>query len=229
MSVPYGAPQQQPGPAQQQPAAVGVNLNLILPLVAAGLGLIAYLLAFADDVSSGSVEYLLAAAALAGLTVLPKAPKLLPAAAVLSVVPTLLFLQAIIKSSGGVKGMSVVLLIIALLESAAIVLALLLDAGIVKFEPKPANPYGGQPGGWSPQSGAFPQQGQPQPGQYGPPSGQFGAPVQPQQPGGAPQPTSYMPQPGQFNQPGQQQPGQQQPGQQQPGTPPGGFGGQQQG
>ncbi|MEV0678429.1 DUF5336 domain-containing protein [Actinosynnema sp. NPDC050436] len=226
MSVPYGAPQQQPGPAQQP--AVGVNLNLILPLVAAGLGLIAYLLAFADDVSSGSVEYLLAAAALAGLTVLPKAPKLLPAAAVLSAVPTLLFLQAIIKSSGSVKGMSIVLLIIALLETAAIVLSLLLDAGVVKFEPKPANPYGGQPGGWNPQSGAFPQQGQQQPGQqqpgqYGPPSGQFGA-QQPQQPGGAPQPTSYMPQPGQFNQPGQQQPGQQQPG-----TPPGGFGGQQQG
>ncbi|MEU4802052.1 DUF5336 domain-containing protein [Actinosynnema sp. NPDC023587] len=226
MSVPYGAPQQQPGPAQQP--AVGVNLNLILPLVAAGLGLIAYLLAFADDVSSGSVEYLLAAAVLAGLTVLPKAPNLLPAAAVLSAVPTLLLLQGIIKSSNSVKGMAIVLLIIALLETAAIVLSLLLDAGIVKFEPKPANPYGAQPGGWNPQSGAFPQQGQQQPGQYGPPSGQFGAPVQPQQPGGAPQPTSYMPQPGQFNQPGQQQP-QQQPQQQQPGTPPSGFGGQQQG
>ncbi len=218
MSVPYGAPQQQPGPAQQP--AVGVNLNLILPLVAAGLGLIAYLLAFADDVSSfGTVEYLLAAAALAGLTVLPKSLKLLPAAAVLSAVPTLLFLQAIIKSDGSVKGMQIVLLIIALLETAAIVISLLLDAGVVKFEPKPVNPYGGQPGGWNPQSGAFPQPGQ-QPGQFGPPSGQFGAPVQPQQPGGAPQPTSYMPQPGQFGQPGQQ------PGQ---GTPPGGFGGQPQG
>ncbi|RKT57650.1 DUF5336 domain-containing protein [Saccharothrix australiensis] len=222
MSVPYGAPQQQPGPAQQP--AVGVNLSLILPLVAAGLGLIAYLLAFADDVSSfGTIEYLLAAAALAGLTALPKALKLLPAAVVLSAVPTLLFLQAIIKSEADVKGMQIVVLIIALLETAAIVLALLLDSGVVKFEPKPANPYGGQPGGWNPQSGGFPQTGQhqQQPGQFGPPSGQFGAPVQqqqpqqPQQPGGAPQPTSYMPQPGQFNQPGQ-------------GTPPGGFGGQQQ-
>ncbi|MBW4716065.1 DUF5336 domain-containing protein [Saccharothrix obliqua] len=221
MSVPYGAPQQQPGPAQQP--AVGVNLTLILPLVAAGLGLIAYLLAFADDVPSfGTVEYLLAAAALAGLTALPKAPKLLPAAAVLSAVPTLLFLQGIIKSEGSVKGMHIVLLIIALLETAAIVLSLLVDTGVVKFEPKPANPYG-QPGGWNPQSGAFPQPGQQQPGQYGPPSGQFGAQQPPQQqPGGAPQPTSYMPQPGQFNQPGQQQPGQ-------PGTPPGGFGGQPQG
>ena len=227
MSVPYGAPQQQPGPAQQP--AVGVNLTLILPLVAAGLGLIAYLLAFADDVSSfGTVEYLLAAAALAGLSVLPKALKLLPAAVVLSAVPTLLFLQGMIKSEADVKGMQIVVLIIALLETAAIVVSLLLDAGIVKFEPKPPAPYGGQPGGWNPQSGGFPQQGQP--GQFGPPSGQFGAlgqqqPQQPQQPQqqqqqqqqpGAPQPTSYMPQPGQFNQPGQ-------------GTPPGGFGGQQQG
>ncbi|WP_433265632.1 DUF5336 domain-containing protein [Actinosynnema sp. CS-041913] len=216
MSVPYGAPQQQPGPAQQP--AVGVNLTLILPLVAAGLGLIAYLLAFADDVSSfGTIEYLLAAAALAGLTVLPKAQKLLPAAAVLSAVPTLLFLQGIIKSTADVKGMQIVVLIIALLETAAIVLSLLVDSGVVKFEPKPANPYGGgQPGGWNPQTGGFPQPGQQQPGQYGPPSGQFGAPVQPQQQQpGAPQPTSYMPQPGQFNQPGGGQ-----------GTPPGGFGGQ---
>ncbi|MEU5691232.1 DUF5336 domain-containing protein [Actinosynnema sp. NPDC020468] len=215
MSVPYGAPQQQPGPAQP---AVGVNLNTIIPLGAAGLGVIAYLLAFADDVPSfGTVEYLLAAAALAGLSVLPKALKLLPAAAVLAAVPTLLFLQSIIKGEGDVKGMQIVLLIIALLESAAIVVALLLDAGIVKFEPKPANPYQ-QPGGWNPQSGAFPQPGQ-QPQQYGPPSGQFGQPVQPvqpQQPTQQPGPTSYLSQPGQFQQ--------QQPPQQAPGTPPGGFG-----
>ncbi|GGP58823.1 DUF5336 domain-containing protein [Saccharothrix coeruleofusca] len=228
MSVPYGAPQQQPGPAQP---AVGLNLNLILPLVGAGFGAIAYLLAFADDARGlGGLEFLLAAAVLAGLSVLPKAPRLLPAAAVLSVVPTLLLLQGLIASELDVKGMQIVMLIVALLESAAIVLALLMDAGVVKFEPKPANPYGGQPGGWNPQSGGFPQQGQPAPQQYGPPSGQFGQqqPPQPQAPqqAQAPQPTSYMPQPGQFAQP-TQQPGQQQPGQQ-PGTPPGGFGGQQQ-
>lgn len=244
MSVPYGAPQQQPpGPAQHQaphqapgaPGANNINLGLILPLVAAGLGLIAYLVAFADDVSSGNVVYLLAAGALAGLSVLPSTPKgFVPVAAVLAAVQTLLQLQVIIKSPS-VQGLDIVLLIVALLETAAIVLAFLLAEGIVKFEPKPANPYAGQPGqgqpgGWNPQSGAFPQQGQhPQHGapqqapqqqaQQQPSFGQqqFGQqpqqPAQPGQPGQPPQQTSFMPQPGQFGAPG---------------TPPGGFGGPQQ-
>jgi hypothetical protein len=232
MSVPYGAPQQQPpGPAQHQaphqapgaPGANNINLGLILPLVAAGLGLVAYLVAFADDVS-GNVTYLLAAGMLAGLSVLPSIPKgFVPVGAVLAAVQTLLQLQGIIKSPS-VQGLDIVLLIVALLETAAIVLAFLLAEGIVKFEPKPANPYGGQPGqpgGWNPQSGAFPQQGQhpqqhaPQqqaPQQFG--QQQFGQqPQQPAQPGQPPQQTSFMPQPGQFGSPG---------------TPPGGFGGPQQ-
>ncbi|NKE63753.1 hypothetical protein FXN61_46410 [Lentzea sp. PSKA42] len=234
MSVPYGAPQQQPpGPAQHQappqtpgaPGANNINLGLILPLVAAGLGLVAYLVAFADDVS-GNVTYLLAAGLLAGLSVLPSIPKgFVPVAAILAAVQTLLQLQGIIKSPS-VQGLDIVLLIVALLETAAIVLAFLLAEGIVKFEPKPANPYAGQqgqPGGWNPQSGAFPQQGQhPQHGapQQQAPQPQFGQqqqfgqqPQQPQQPGQPPQQTSFMPQPGQFGSPG---------------TPPGGFGGPQQ-
>ncbi|QQQ75858.1 DUF5336 domain-containing protein [Saccharothrix sp. 6-C] len=217
MSQPYGAPQQQPGPAQP---AVGVNLNLILPLVAAGLALIAFLLAFADDVQFD--DFLIAAGILAGLSVLPRAPKgLLYAAVPIALIPTLRLLQGLITTEADVQGMQIVLLIVSLLLSAAVVMSLLLETGIVKLQPKPANVYG-QPGGWNPQSGAFPQQGQ-QPQQFGPPSGQFGQqappPQQAQQPG-QPQPTSYMPQPGQFGQPGQQ------PGQ---GTPPGGFGGPQQG
>src|SRR5690349_8371433 len=156
MSVPYGAPQQQPpGPAQHQaappaPGASGannINLTQILPLVAAGLGLVAYFIAFADDVSSGNVTYLLAAGLLAGLSVLPNVPKgFVPVAAILAAVQTLLQLQVIIKSPS-VQGLDIVLLIVALLETAAIVLALLLAEGIVKFEPKPANPYAGQPQG----------------------------------------------------------------------------------
>ncbi|KOX17240.1 hypothetical protein ADK67_38985 [Saccharothrix sp. NRRL B-16348] len=216
MSQPYGAPQQQPGPAQP---AVGVNLNLILPLVAAGLALIAFLLAFADDVQFDS--YLIAAGILAGLSVLPQAPKgLLYAAVPLGLVTTLGQLQELISTEADVQGMQIVMLIVSLLLSAAVVMSLLMEIGIVKLQPKTANVYG-QPGGWGPQSGAFPQQGQPQ--QFGPPSGQFGQPAPPpqaQQQPGQPQPTSYMPQPGQFGQPGQQ------PGQ---GTPPGGFGGPQQG
>ncbi|GAA3842234.1 hypothetical protein GCM10022243_05780 [Saccharothrix violaceirubra] len=219
MSVPYGAPQQQPGPAQP---AVGVNLNLILPLAGAGLGVFAYLLSFADDVSSAGIEYLLAAAALSGLSVLPKAPKLLYAAAVFALVPFLGLIQNLIKSEADVQGMQIVILIIALLQTAAIAIALLLDAEVVKFTPKQANVYN-QPGGWNPQSGAFPQQQVQHPQhpqqQYGPPSGQFNQPVQPQQPQqpGQPQPTSYLSQPGQFAQPPQAGP---QHGQ---GTPPGGF------
>lgn len=234
MSVPYGAPQQQPpGPAQHQaphqapgaPGANNINLGLILPLVAAGLGLVAYLVAFADDVS-GNVTYLLAAGMLAGLSVLPSIPKgFVPVGAILAAVQTLLQLQGIIKSPS-VQGLDIVLLIVALLETAAIVLAFLLAEGIVKFEPKPANPYAGQPGqgqpgGWNPQSGAFPQQGQPQHQhqQQAPQQPQFGQqqfgqqPQQPAQPGQPPQQTSFMPQPGQFGSPG---------------TPPGGFGGPQQ-
>ncbi|MFC3891929.1 DUF5336 domain-containing protein [Lentzea rhizosphaerae] len=235
MSVPYGAPQQQPpGPAQHQaphqapgaPGANNINLGLILPLVAAGLGLVAYLVAFADDVS-GNVTYLLAAGMLAGLSVLPSIPKgFVPVGAILAAVQTMLQLQGIIKSPS-VQGLDIVLLIVALLETAAIVLAFLLAEGIVKFEPKPANPYAGQPGqgqpgGWNPQSGAFPQQGQqqhqhqqqaPQQPQFGQQQ-QFGQqPQQPAQPGQPPQQTSFMPQPGQFGSPG---------------TPPGGFGGPQQ-
>jgi hypothetical protein len=249
MSVPYGAPQQQPpGPAQHQaappatgaPGANNINLTMILPLVAAGLGLVAYFIAFADDVSSGSVTYLLAAGLLAGLSVLPSTPKgFVPVAAILASVQTLLQLQVIIKSPS-VQGLDIVLLIVALLETAAVVLAFLLAEGIVKFEQKPANPYAGQPqgqpGGWNPQSGAFPQQGQHQqhqqhqqqaPQQQAAPQQQpsfgqqqFGQqpqqpqqPAQPGQPGQPPQQTSFMPQPGQFGSPG---------------TPPGGFGGPQQ-
>lgn len=240
MSVPYGAPQQQPpGPAQHQappqahgapgaPGANNINLALILPLVAAGLGLVAYLVAFADDVS-GNVTYLLAAGLLAGLSVLPSIPKgFIPVAAVLAAVQTMLQLQGIIKSPS-VQGLDIVLLIVALLETAAVVLAFLLAEGIVKFEPKPSNPYAGQqgqPGGWNPQSGAFPQQGQhpqqhgaPQQAPHQAPQQQFGQqqfgqqPQQPAQPGQPPQQTSFMPQPGQFGSPG---------------TPPGGFGGPQQ-
>lgn len=226
MSVPYGAPQQQPGaPGPAQPA-MGLNLGFVLPLVASGLALISFLLAFADDVPLFSaVEYIYATGVLAGLSVLPKAPRLLYAAAPLSIVSTLVILQGMIKGAGDIQGMQIVLFIVSLLQTAAVVGAILMEAGILKVTPKPANPFAQQqPGGWNPPTGGFPPQQQQQP--YGqqpqqqpqvqqPPTGGFGAPVQPQQPGAqGPGPTTYLSQPGQF---GQQQ--------QSPGTPPGGFGG----
>jgi hypothetical protein len=208
---------------------MGLNLGFILPLAAAGLGLIAFLLAFADDVPLFSaVEYMYAVGVLAGLSVLPKAPRLLYAAAPLSIVSTLVILQGMIKSTADIQGMQIVLFIVSLLQTAAVVGGILVEAGILKLEPKPANPFGQQPqpGTWNPQTGGFPPQQQPQaqqqygqqqPQQQQPPTGGFGAPVQPQQPGAqAPGPTSYLSQPGQFGQ------------QQNPGTPPGGFGGPQQ-
>ncbi|ACU40306.1 DUF5336 domain-containing protein [Actinosynnema pretiosum subsp. pretiosum] len=233
MSVPYGAPQQQPSPAQP---ASGPNLKLILPLAAVGLAVVAYLLAFADGVYSGT-DYLLIAGALAALPLLIPTFKSLPVAAVLSVVAALQALQVTVKAPLGSSVMQIIVLILALLQAAAIVFALLLELGVVKMEPKPASPYGqGQPGGWNPQSGAFPQQpGQPgQPAQPGQPQAQPGQPAQqygappsgsfpqqspaPQQQPNAPQPTSYLSQPGQFGQPGQQ-----------PGQPPAGGYGQPQG
>jgi uncharacterized protein DUF5336 len=229
MSVPYGAPQQQPGaPGPAQPA-MGLNLGFVLPLVASGLALISFLLAFADDVPLFSaVEYIYATGVLAGLSVLPKAPRLLYAAAPLTVVSTLFILQGMIKGAGDIQGMQIVLFILSLLQTAAVVAALLMEAGVLKLTPKPANPFAQQqpqPGGWNPQTGGFPPQqqyGQQAPqvqqqpqAQQQPPTGGFGAPVQPQQPGAqGPGPTTYLSQPGQF---GQQQ--------QSPGTPPGGFGG----
>ncbi|MFB9907161.1 DUF5336 domain-containing protein [Allokutzneria oryzae] len=197
MSVPYGAPQpnpQQPG-VPGQPGS-GPNLGFILSLVAAGLGLVAYLCGFSSEVRAGGgyLLYLLLAAVLAGFSVLPQAPKLLWAAAPLAAVPALLLLQGMVALSS-ISGMFVVVFIVALLQAGATVVALLVDIGVIKIQPKP-QPYG-PPGGWNPASGGFPQPYGQQPGQFGQQPQQFGQ--QPQQP----QQTQ------QFGQPG---------------TPPGGFG-----
>ena len=235
MSVPYGAPAQQPGGAH---APLG-NLNLaqLIGFGVTGLALVSYFCGFATEAGMvGTPLYvLLVGGLLASLPVLPKAPATLPFGALFSVVGALWLLQLVVSSPGSVPSIVVVMLIASILQALAAVAALLADAGVLKVQPKPAHPYG-QPGGWNPQSGGFPQSG---PQQFGGPMGQPGQPGGPGQPGvpgqqqfgqQAPQPTSFMPQPGQFSQPAQpQQPGQPQPGQPQPGQPQPGQYGQQQG
>ncbi|MCP3798782.1 DUF5336 domain-containing protein [Allokutzneria sp. A3M-2-11 16] len=186
MSVPYGAPQPHP----QQPGVPGQpgnapNLTFILSLVAAGLGLVAFLCGFAADArGAGSSAYLLGGAVLAGFSVLPKAPKLLWAAVPLSVVAALGMLQTMITAST-ITGMFVVIFIVSLLQAGAVVVALLADIEVIKLQPKPQY---GPPGGWNPASGGFPQPYGQQPGQFP----QQGYPQQPQQP----QQTQQFGQPG---------------------------------
>lgn len=233
MSVPYGAPP--PSQPQSGQPAAGPNFGLILALVAAGLGVVIFFCTFSDDVSRLGLPFgvalLLGSAVLTGMTLLPKAPQFLWVAAALAVVGALDLLVNI-TNTVSVAGLYVVVVIAAILQAAAVSACLLLEIGMIKikFEPKPAapaSPYGGQPGGWNPPSGGLPQQ---QPGQFGQPQ-QFG-----QQPG------QFGQQPGQFGQPpqfGQQQPPAPETGGfgkhdatrqfPHPGTPPGGFGGPQQG
>ncbi|MCK2236985.1 MULTISPECIES: DUF5336 domain-containing protein [unclassified Crossiella] len=227
MSVPFGVPPPQPQQQPGQPAA-GPNFGLILALVAAGLGLVIFFCTFSDDVSRLGLPFgialMLASAVLTGMTLLPKAPQFLWVAAMLAVVG-MLDLLVNITNTVSVAGLYVVVLIAAVLQAGAVSAALLLDIGMIKFEPKPAapaNPYGGQPGGWNPPSGAMPQQQPPygqQPQQYGQPQQQPGQFGQPQQYG---QPQQPPPAGGGFGSPEATRQFQH------PGTPPSGFGGPQQ-
>lgn len=214
MSVPFGGPQ----PAVPQPSTPGVpgagpDLGFILGLVAAGLGLVIYACSFSDDafgVASGLIlPFFLGAGLLAGSVALPKAPKMLLPATLFSALGTLILLLAVVKNDD-TSAIIVVILIAGLIQLGACAVALLMDNGLIKMQPKA--PAYGQPGGWNPQSGSFPQQG------YGGGQPQFGG-QQPQQFGQ--QPPQFGGQPGQGAQGGQ--PGQQsQPGQQFGGQPPAG-------
>ncbi|SNR37589.1 hypothetical protein SAMN06265360_10449 [Haloechinothrix alba] len=199
-------------------------LGLILALVVTALGVGSYFVSFADVVpaSSPKVMFLLVGGLLAALHALPGGPRSLPFAALLSVTGFLLALSAMIDAAS-VAGPLVVLLIMALLQMAAAVVALLLEYGVLPPpSQQPAPPQPGQyvqPGSQSPygqqmppqqqtqqqpQHGAFgtpapqgaqsPAHGYPQPGQFaGPAAGQ-----QEQVP--SPQPTQYAPHQGQFHQ-----------------------------
>ncbi|WP_409183398.1 DUF5336 domain-containing protein [Amycolatopsis sp. VS8301801F10] len=217
---PTGGFPQQPQP-QQGPPASGAgappNLPLLLTLGVAGLGLVQYFLGFAAEAGTAGqpILFLLAGGLLAALNLLPKGPKTLPFAALLSVLGGLGALDAVI--SGRTSAIVIVVLILGLLQMAAAVAVLLFEYGVLK----PPTPQPSAPAYQQPYS-----QGQYQPTQYQPAPGQQGQQTPGQQPPAAQQPpatpppggqaTTYAPQQGQFFQPPAEQ--------NKPGTPPGGFG-----
>ena len=141
----------------------------LLALVAAGLAVVFYLLGFFGEIGivSGLVGLLVVVGGLlAGSAVLPKAPRVLGPAAVITVSGMLALLQAVV--AGNTSGLLVGALVVAFLASLAVVGALLIDTGIVTAPaPRPAAPaYGQAPYGQQP----YGQQGwnqQPGYGQYG--------------------------------------------------------------
>jgi hypothetical protein len=206
-----------------------LNLPMLLAVAVAVLGVVQYFLGFSDEASmvGQPTTFLLIGGLLAGLSVLPKAPKVLPFAALFSVLGALGALDGLIAvpSGSSTPGIVVVVLILGFLQMGIAVGLLLLEYGVVKLPAaKPQRPYGqqfGQPGpqaqfGQQPQYGQQGQQSQPDP------SGPFSQPTKyspPVNPGG--QSTTYAPQQGQFF---QQQPSPEGEQRQSPGTPPGGFG-----
>jgi hypothetical protein len=124
------------------------------------LGLANYFCSFASGAASLSLQVmvLLAGGLLAGLHVLPKGPRTLPFAALLSTVGGLSVLAAVIQSSGGgtsTPTIAIIILILGLLQFLTSVFVLLLEYELIKLAPRPAVPYG-TPGTY-PQSGPFPQ------------------------------------------------------------------------
>jgi hypothetical protein len=202
-----------------------------------GLGLVSYFVSFSSDAApfNDVVNYLLVGGLLAAVTLLPKAPKTLPFAAIFSLLGGLVALSTIVRASGSIPTIIVVILILGILQMAVAVGAVLLDYGVLKPPaPKPSvpqNPYGqqfGQAGQQPPQYGQQhqfgqqPQQPQQQQQAPGAPSDPFAQPTQFTPPAAGPgvQSTTYAPQQGQFFQQPSSEAGQQPP----PGTPPGGFG-----
>lgn len=167
----------------------------LLALLAAGIGLIVYLVGYFDDlgIAGTFLDILIVGGGLlAGVATLPRAARLLAPGAVAVTLGTLLLLQAV--TGGGAPTGVIVVLVLAFLQTIALVLAVLYDAGLLAppaARPRPAGPGYGQAGGF---------------GQYGPPQGGYG-----QQPPGYGQQAPYGQQPGYGGAP-QQPYGQQPPG-----------------
>ena len=221
MSAPFGAPQQgpqaaapgqQPAPGQQEGRP---DLTFLLSLVAAGAGLVGYLLGFFGGTASTLVLSLpgfslIAAAVLAGIRVLPKVPDTLPLAVVFAAYSALGSLMNVTK---GVDGLLVVLLLLSIVQLGAVVGVLLVQAGIIaasggasqapKSGPLPQAPYGQQSQQQPQQQPQQPAWNRPQgPGQVG---GWSPAPGSQPQPAAAPpgqQPGAWSPSSGGFAAPG---------------------------
>jgi hypothetical protein len=178
-------------------------------LVAAGLGLVVYLLGFVDDIgSSGSLvgPLLLGGGLLAGSVVLSTVgARVLVPAAVATVTGALLLLQQVV--GGADSPVAVGAAVLAVLQAAAAAGAAFLHAGVVQA-PRPRRPKAAP----APYAGYPPQSGHPQfPGQY--PGQPYPGQQYPGQPyPGQPYPASYpgQPYPGSYPaRPGEPQPGDQ--------------------
>ena len=240
MSFPSGQPGGYPGqppqpqvgygprPAPRSNPLLDLGLPSLITLAVMVLGLANYFCSFTSNAASLSLQVmvLLAGGLLAGLHVLPKGPRTLPFAALLSTVGGLSVLAAVIQSSGGgtsTPTIEIIILILGLLQFLGSAFALLLEFGLIKIAPRPAVPYGAP--GTFPQSGPFPQnpqarpQGQPQ-NQQNQPTVTVQQPQPPRKPESAthyvspppapskptPQSTMFLQQPGQISQQGQSQP-----------------------
>ncbi|HVV14199.1 DUF5336 domain-containing protein [Amycolatopsis sp.] len=232
MTFPSGGPgyPQQGGGAQPNPQAPGtggfpqqhqggpnlssVNLPMVLTLVVAVLGIVNYFIGFSDEAggSDQALLFLLVGGLLAGIALIPRAPRTQVFAVLFSVLGGLYAILSVVRVPSGVAtpGIMTVILILGVLQLLVAVATLLFEYGLIKLPtPQQRPPYAGQPYG---QPGFGQQQPQQGPEGKGPQGTQFAPPV-------APQSTVYAPQAGQFYSP--QQP---ESGQQHPGTPPGGVG-----
>ncbi|WP_461144339.1 DUF5336 domain-containing protein [Salinifilum aidingensis] len=204
----------------------------ILLLVAFGGGVLGYLIGFFNDAArahfagpAGAASLL--AALLAGLRLAAttfgggkSAPNVLQAAAPLSVYASLALVHALFGS--GSVGITLVVLVLSAVQSAALVVLLLDELGVTAVSgagsdsSQPPPPPFAPPGQFQQGSGWGPQ-GKPVPGHFGQPpaasQGGWGSGGQPQ---GAPGQGGPAPSASPQQAPGQQQPGQQQPGQQAP-------------
>jgi Family of unknown function (DUF5336) len=195
-----------PGPSQPAPAEPVPSLPAgpgalsgparSLVLVAAALALVIYLLGFFGQVSviaSFGGPLLIGGGLLAGTAVLPRSGRVLAPAAVLIVTGTLLLAQ-LATSIGGLS-IVVAALALALAQCAAVIGAVLLDAGLIRpsaarqrpFAPQYPAGYQGYPTAGGPGPGYGPPGYSAPPG-YGAPPGYSGAPPEPGGPGGHQQP-----------------------------------------
>jgi hypothetical protein len=180
-----------------------------LALVAAGLGLVAYLLGFVDDAGLGVVvgPLLVGGGLLAGSVVLPSvSTRMLVPAAVGTVTGALFLLQTVV--GGADSPFAIGALVLALLEAGAVTGAALMQAGVVRaprpkpvaaaphpggYQPglpgQPGQQYAGQPYPGQPYPGQ-PYPGQPYPGSYAPPPGGGYPDAAP--PAAAPQSEQYL-------------------------------------
>lgn len=176
----------------------------LLALVAAALGVIVYLAGFFDDVGFALTSIgmlIIGGGLLAGAAVLPKVGRVLAPAGVAVATGTLQLLQLV--ASGATSTTVIIALVLAFLETVAVIGAFLLDAGLIKVpEPRPTPPPGyGQPSGYGQYPQGYGAQGYGQyggsPQGYGQPTGGYGQ----QQPGYG-QPGQYVAPQGGYGQPG---------------------------